>query len=425
MFHRRDTDALIVGAGPVGLFAALSLAQAGAKVEIVDREWRTAAHAYALALHPSSLELLDKFGLAQPVVARGRRIDRIAFYEGADRRAELSLATLPGAYPYVVVLPQSELEDLLVAALHERRVEVAWSHRVAELVEEEAAVGATIERLGKASTGYAAATTEWAVEKVLRTRAAYVVGADGHDSVVRRTLGIDYVGLGEPSLYAVFEFTADREVEPELRVVLEPGRTSVLWPLPGRRARWSFAIDDSGARLGRRSKERLAVQIGGRSFPHLDEDALPRLAAERAPWFDARVVDVDWSLLVRFQGRLASRFGRGRLWLAGDAAHMTGPVGVHSMNVGLAEAHEVGMAISQILRGQESGDVLEIYGRERLLEWRRLVDGEVAARAGSDAGRWLRADASRILSCIPASGPDLEHLAAQLTMSGTPGGRVS
>ena len=88
MFRRNDPEVMVVGAGPVGLFATLELAQAGIDVQVVDRDWRTGAHSYALALHARSLELLDEVGLLADVSQRAYRVDKIGFYEGPDRRAE-------------------------------------------------------------------------------------------------------------------------------------------------------------------------------------------------------------------------------------------------------------------------------------------------------------------------------------------------
>ena len=122
--HRHDPDVLIAGAGPVGLFAALRLARAGVRVQIVDAERDTAAKSYALALHPRSLALLDEVGVAGEVLRRGVRVRKVAFYDRSERRAEISLAELGGPFPEVVVLPQSVLEDLLVQRLHERHVRV-------------------------------------------------------------------------------------------------------------------------------------------------------------------------------------------------------------------------------------------------------------------------------------------------------------
>src|SRR5262245_51243195 len=130
--HREDqTEVLVVGAGPVGMLTALLLAESGIAVKIIDRESRTAAHSYACALHPRTLTLLDQLGLAAKVLKSGRRIETVAFYEGESRRAEVKLSELSTDFPFVVVLPQSELEELFEGKRNQkRRIDVQWKHRL-------------------------------------------------------------------------------------------------------------------------------------------------------------------------------------------------------------------------------------------------------------------------------------------------------
>ena len=88
MFGKKSPEVLIVGAGPVGLFAALSLARRGIRVQIVDHQWRPGTHSYALALHRRSLRLLGEVGLLDAVLQGAYRINRIAVYDDSTRRAE-------------------------------------------------------------------------------------------------------------------------------------------------------------------------------------------------------------------------------------------------------------------------------------------------------------------------------------------------
>jgi NADPH-dependent dioxygenase len=409
-----DTDVLVVGAGPVGLFAAHELARRGIDVLVVDQEWRTAAHSYALALHPRSLDLLDDAGLAQQIVEQGRRIDRIAFYDGPDRRAELKLSDLPADHPYLISTPQAAFEGALERSLMDRKVKVRWNHRLWKLIEDEGGATAVIERRGKVSGGYAAAKTEWVVEKVETLNPAYVVGADGHRSSVRRLAGVEYEPAGDTEVFAVFEFESWFGVAHEMRVVLTEGTTNVLWPLPGGRFRWSFQLPKKGPEEPDREKSRLSVEVGGLSYQRLTQEQLEELVRDRAPWFDAGIRELKWALVVPFRRGMASRFGGGRCWLAGDSAHFLSPVGVQSMNVGLRESADLARRLADVVRRDASRDVLEEYGSEWVAEWRRLLGlaGGFEAARGTDA--WVKKNADRILPCIPASGADLRHLAEQI-----------
>ena len=98
-----------------------------------------------------------------------------------------------------------------------------------------------------------------------------------------------------------------------------------------------------------------------------------KVAKQRAPWFSAGVKEITWCTEVVFEQRVAKQFGRDRCWLAGDAAHQTGPVGVQSMNVGMAEAAALAGALRRILREKAPLNLLETCDREWQAEWRRLL----------------------------------------------------
>ena len=163
-----------------------------------------------------------------------------------------------------------------------------------------------------------------------------------------------------------------------------------------------------------RFKGRLSTMLGERFFPHLDEARTRALVAERAPWFARDAPKIGWSIEVRFERRLARSFGRGRVWLAGDAAHLTGPAGMQSMNAGLAEAGELAVRIASVKTNRARLSTLEEYGHERHAEWSFLLGRRGGLRPGRDASPFVARNAARILPCLPAIGADLEPLAAQL-----------
>lgn len=414
MFAKNHPEVLVVGAGPVGLLAALRLARLGVDVEIVDRQWRTGAHSYALALHPHSLAILHELGLAEQVIERAYPVRRVAVYDGTTRRAELNLPERPDDTGFVAAMRQDVLEGLLEEALRQEGMKVLWNHELSRLAAQKDRVAVTVDKLAKQSVGYAVAHTEWIVAGSKRTKLPLVIGADGHSSLVRRSLGIDYPSVGPPEHFAVFEFDTDAELNDEMSIVLDDRTTSVLWPLPGGACRWSFQLPDYSARESPRMKERVAVQFGSSQFPVLAEKSLRSLIAERAPWFDGKIGEIRWRLVVRFERRLAGSFGSGRAWLAGDAAHMTGPAGMQSMNVGLREADELANVMNRMLRDDPSPEPLESYNSRRLAQWRFLLGLEGGLKPTSATDSWIAEHAPRLLPCLPASGEELSALAGQL-----------
>src|SRR6266851_4962004 len=178
MFMRSEdkTEVLVVGAGPVGMFTALLLAENGLEVKIVEQASRTTARSYACALHPRTLTLFGQAGLADDVIKLGQRVERMAFYEGDSQRAEINLAGLSGDYPFLLVLPQSALEGVLEERLRRKAgIQIEWNHRLSNLQQERQEVLATVEKLGGTGTGYIVPHWETVVKKTLQTRASFVV----------------------------------------------------------------------------------------------------------------------------------------------------------------------------------------------------------------------------------------------------------
>jgi 2-polyprenyl-6-methoxyphenol hydroxylase-like FAD-dependent oxidoreductase len=400
MFSRPDPEVLVVGAGPVGLVAAVFLQQYGVRVEIVDVSQRTTQHSYALALHPRTLRSLDEAGLSEGLIRAGRKVTKVAYYDGRERRAEIDYSALPSKHPYLLVTRQSMLERAAEQALRRQKLKVLWGHRLQALTVDGATIRAEVAKLDPVATGYPVARSEWVVARSETIRPAYVIGADGYDSAVRRMSGIEMAEHGAGQVFSVYEIEATGELPDDVRINLDPDLTSVYWPLEEGRCRWGFEIQDASGHDA--SMERLE-----------------QLIAARAPWCTARPTQIYWSTLGLFERRLARRFGKGDVWLAGDAAHLAAPVGVHSMNSGLVEARELAARISRIQSAGAAPALLQEFGTETHEAWQRLLDpGRV--RALPEAVPWVRQTAPRILACLPASGDDVEPLLQQIGLTAAP-----
>jgi 2-polyprenyl-6-methoxyphenol hydroxylase-like FAD-dependent oxidoreductase len=418
MFGRTKPDVLVVGAGPVGLFTALTLARRDVPVEIIDQEWRTGAHSYALALHAASLGMLEEAGVLGQVLDRAYRVRTVGLYDRHERQAEMRIADLGDEFSFLAVMRQDLLEELLEDALRAHGVKVKWNHQLAVLRERNDHVVATVDKLEKDSVGYAVAHMEWKIMRSKDFLLPFIIGADGHRSSVRETLGLAFESVAPAQHFAVFEFKTDADLGHEMKLAMVDGTTNVLWPMPGGFCRWSFELKDYEVSGYTRQKDRFAVQQTG--FPVLDEGHLRALLRERAPWFTGSIDRVRWQIVVRFEKRLVERFGRGRAWLVGDAGHMTGPAGIQSMNVGLREGRDLGEAIAAILNQDASMERLFDYDRMRQAEWRFLLGQEGTVTPKPSADPWVAAQAERLLPCLPASGADLAALMAQVGLEVEP-----
>lgn len=387
-------EVLVVGGGPVGLLAALCLNERDVRTRVVDADWERPVRSYACGLHPESSRLLDELGLLDRVVERAHRIDRLAIYRGSERVGSVDLNRLEGAFPHVLTLPQTELEEILFEALEQRDVEILSAHEVRGLALHDDFVEATVVSKHLVSQGSAKSRMEVAPLQPALLRAEWVVVADGHYSPCRTALGIDAINLEQSEAFGIFEFTADlARFEHEATVILAADSVSAFWPLGPSEGRWTFQL-----------------------WKQLDQTAslshLHALLDARAPWFDVAIDSLAWGTVIQFERLIASQFGRDRIWFAGDAAHTTGPLGFQSLNRGFAEAHELASSLAMIAREDvRRSDLLRRYDASQQSEWRRLLG--IATTVASD-GALSVAEASRLVPCLPVTGADLDGIMKQL-----------
>ncbi|SPE60773.1 putative Monooxygenase FAD-binding protein [Verrucomicrobia bacterium] len=411
----RHTEVLVVGAGPVGLLTAVLLAEAGIRVQIIDSEERVTVRSYACALHPRTLELLARLGLAAPLLEFGVRVPKMAFYDGGTRCTQVAFAALSRDFPFLLVVPQSALEGMLEQRLRDKSsVAVNWKHRFDDLQTEDDSAVATLERLGGSAGGYIVPHYDTVVKKRFPLRAQFVVGADGHHSLVRRRLEIEHEYVGRRMAFVACEFSSDPGPQDEVRVVLDENTANVLWPLPANGYRWGFELIHSDKLAEFPEKDREAIPSVERALNEQIRGSIRKLCVHRAPWFSASVKDIGWCKQVIFEPRVAKSFGRQRCWLVGDAAHQTGPVGMQSMNMGLLEAEDLASRLAKILHEEAPLESLEDYDREFRGQWRQLLGITASPKPRNDTNSWARARCARILPCLPGSGEHLSALANQL-----------
>lgn len=417
MFGRQDPQVLVVGAGPVGQLAALALAAKEIPVRIADTGIWACSHSYALALHPKTLSILDRFGLADTVLERSYPVRHMGLYEGGEYKARIRIGDPEDPRQNMAVLRQDVLESILEKALNEAGVKIGWRHDVADITSNVDHAVARVNQLQRESRGYVVARSEWMVHKTEKLDVPFLIGADGYDSEARRSMGIPFEEAGPAEHYAVFEFETDADLDHEVKVVFTRHGKNVLWPLPGGFCRWSFQLSDLPSRSAHRDKERLLLSPGLPEHALLDDSHLREYIHERVPWFEGSVKQVTWRMAVRFERRLASRFGLHRVWLAGDAAHLTGPVGIQSMNVGLAEALDLSHRISRVLREGALPREMEDYHTEWHAEWSRLSGLSGGLKPVNGCDPWVVGRADAILSSLPAYGEDLRQLAGQIGLA--------
>jgi 2-polyprenyl-6-methoxyphenol hydroxylase-like FAD-dependent oxidoreductase len=404
MSRTREVDVLIAGAGPVGLFTAISLARRGVDVAIFEQSFRTTTRSYALALHPATLALLDDVDLGRAVFAKGREVRRMAFYEGDVRHVDVRFDDLQDGYP-CLVLPQADLESILEDELATLGVRVHWNHRVSRVTPDPTdRARVTVAKLGEETLGYAVSGTVGIVKQEIPFGARVVLGMDGHRSVVRQNLFIDFPQVNDAELFAVFETHLTKRIPGEACVAFADDLASLVWPMVGEGCRFAFQVTETGEPVKPRLKSRRVVQFRDHFFRAIPKEQLGELTRERLPWFDGTVRDTGWSALIRFERRLAASFGRDNVWMAGDAVHLASPVSGLSMNIGMLEGDELARIATSVVKERGAMNQFDAYGERRLAEWRHLLAPDAHVRSTDGCDSWTAANAVRIANCLPASG---------------------
>jgi len=339
---------LVAGAGPVGLTLAYELTRRGVPVRLVDAAPAPASTSRAIATHPRTLETYDQMGLADLVLARGLRVEGFTMYNNGHRlvRLEADYHANPTAFPYTLSIDQVRTEAVLREALSDLGVEVEWGTKLTGLAETGDRVEVVLERTDAADDP----------ARPERAEAGWVVGCDGGHSTVRRLLDLPLVGDSNDT-WLLADATVRVDVPRGSIYWIRSGTgTLMLVPLPGE-DRWRMldTTDTTGAE---------------------DPDGIARRFAAKLGKGLGRTVEVDrptWVSVFTAQQRMVPAMRRGRVLVAGDAAHVHSPASGQGMNTGIQEAFNLGWKLAMVAHGHARPDLLDSYGAERVPIGRELL----------------------------------------------------
>ncbi|MGV0808016.1 FAD-dependent oxidoreductase [Mycolicibacterium setense] len=322
------TDVLIVGAGPVGLTAAIVLTQHGHDVVVVDRQAEGTNTSRAAVVHPHTLELLEPYDVVDDLVARGVHTPTFTIRDRDDLLIAVPFSELPTAYPYTLMISQADTEAFLLNRLEQLGGKVL---RPADVTGIRQTVDHAIATLADGQ----------------QIRARYLVGADGMHSTVREHAGIAFSGgtYGESFALADVRLSGGVPAD-EVILYFSPAGLVVVAPLPDGMYRIVATVDEAPQ--------------------HPDIAFVQSLLDERGPVATPAVVDeVVWGSRFRVHHRIADAFRDNRILLAGDAAHVHSPAGGQGMNLGIEDAVIVGESLSQVLDAGADETLLDDYAAAR------------------------------------------------------------
>jgi 2-polyprenyl-6-methoxyphenol hydroxylase-like FAD-dependent oxidoreductase len=376
-----QTDVLVVGAGPTGLTLACDLARRGVAVRIVDRSPEVPTGSRGKGLSPRSLEVLDDLGVIERVMASGITHIRHRKYRGANVIAEVDpeagrVPTPDVPYPTGLMIPQWRVEQILRERLAGYGVPVDLGAAFSDVSQHTDDVTATVAEA--------------------RIRARYVVGCDGGHSTVRRALGLSLRGeTPDVQLMAVGDVEVDGLGRDAWHQWFGGDGAIMLCPLPGSDAfqvQASHELDLDGSPLE----------------PTLErfQQTFDRIAGVPG----VRLHSLGWRSSYRVNVRMVDQLRVGRVFLAGDAAHVHPIAGGLGMNSGIQDSYNLGWKLGLVLAGNATPDLLDTYEEERLPIASWLLDItserlEVVLGAIKQSGGGLDAVASPELTQLTLAYP--------------------
>ncbi|OBB77080.1 FAD-dependent monooxygenase [Mycobacterium sp. 852014-52144_SCH5372336] len=336
-------DVLIVGAGPTGLTMANELVRRGIRARIIDAAAGPNTETRALGVQARSLELFDRQGIIEQLLARGLKARVFNVFSENRQILRADFAGLASPYPFLLMIPQNEVQEVLTANLAALGTHVEHQVEMVALTQHADHVSVEARRPDGSSE---------------TVRASWIVGADGAHSSVRRQLGLRFLGSSFEENFAVADLRMDWDLPgDEFFAFLNRGRFVAYFPMLHGWHRIAVAQYEEPAPTGDVTQVELQRAV--------DVCAPP----------GAKIAEVRQAGRFRINQRRVESHSAGRAFLIGDAAHIHSVVGAQGMNTGIQDAFNLGWKLAAVVRGEADRALLDTYAAERAPVARRLVKG--------------------------------------------------
>ncbi|OBK25801.1 hypothetical protein A5634_25910 [Mycobacterium asiaticum] len=368
-----NPDVLVVGAGPVGLVAGCELARRGVSVRVIDKLPQPTTQSRAIAVHARSLDMFDRMGIVDELISTGIKATAMQLYAGHRKLFRVPLGGVEAAFPFTLTTAQTETERVLDKHLQSLGVAVERGVELVALAQDVDTAQLTLRHADGSSE---------------RVRTRWVIGADGGHSAVRRLVGTKLEGCFEGERFLLGDVDAKHSLDLDsMHTFFAPDGPVVVLPMADDRMRFLAQVRCAAGTPVEATLEALQAildrRIGG-------------IELTRSHWLTgfevrhARVPAYRW----------------GRVFLAGDAAHIHSPAGGQGMNTGMQDAYNLAWKLVEVIQDQAGEALLDSYQAERL----PVADSVIAftdrlTRAGTLSGlpSRVRNAVVRMVSHVPAA----------------------
>jgi 2-polyprenyl-6-methoxyphenol hydroxylase-like FAD-dependent oxidoreductase len=335
----KDTEVLIIGAGPTGLMMACQLLRYDIKFRIIDKQKDRAHESRAFAIQAKSMEIFQNLGFVDEFLKLARSKVDFAFFINGKKQIEIKFKHFTHQdtpFPSIYFLPQTETERILIEFLEKQSIYIERQKELITFTQDMKGVQASISDNTTGST-----------EKI---NCAYIIGCDGAHSSIRHTLNFSFEGNAYPQIFNLVD-------------------ASIVWPYS--RNKFLFFLGKDGVFVHIPLTEKISrIMLAKRSIHSEEKLSNPNLIelehlASLLTQVPVKLVNPIWISQFRLHHRGVTKYYQNRAFLAGDAAHIHSPVGGQGMNTGIQDATNLAWKLGLVLRKDADITLLDTYETER------------------------------------------------------------
>ena len=334
---------LIVGAGPTGLVLAIGLVKQGIPFRIIDKNKGPGEASRALAVQARTLEFYRQFGFAEQVVEKGIKSVNMKFYRNTTMKATVNFENMgkgQSPYPFVLSFPQDEHEQLLIEQLAAKGVNVEWNTELVSFHQKNDHVNVITIKNG--------------VEE--ENIYGYLCGCDGAQSSVRKGLNLNFPGGSYKQMFYVADVQTHNQESAGFQMRLLKNGFGILMPIRTAGSLRLIGIIPEDLM----HKENLEADFS-LIKPYIQKN------------MELEITKVNWYSTYKVHHRVSENFRKGRVFIAGDAAHIHSPAGGQGMNTGIGDAINLSWKLGAVIQGKASESILDSYEPERMTFAKLLV----------------------------------------------------